>query len=351
MAEREQRRGDPIDAVAIVTPNNAHAAAACAFLRAGIHVICDKPLTTSRRDAEPVGGSPRRAVSASCGHPQLHRLSAGAAGPRDGHGGGAWRTAPGPGRVCPGLAPRRRSRKRGRSRPPGALTRAAPGLPAPSGTSARTSSTSSSSSRAIGLRSFPPSCTPSSRAAGSTTTRTCCCVSRVERKACSGAAKSPPVTRTICGFSRLWRGREPGVGARNAQCPHPCTASPAAADHPAQRGRCGRGVEICLAAACRASGRLSRRFRAALRRYRGTDPSQDRWPRAEPGRRPRAYGRRRLARCPLHRGRRGLSPRQLRMDCGLIRGNGHIRLIRERAAIHWMAIGSGAREWLRPPQS
>jgi predicted dehydrogenase len=52
MAEREQRRSDPIDAVAIVTPNNAHAAAACAFLRAGIHVICDKPLTISRRDAE-----------------------------------------------------------------------------------------------------------------------------------------------------------------------------------------------------------------------------------------------------------------------------------------------------------
>jgi predicted dehydrogenase len=35
-----------------VTPNHAHAPAARAFLKAGIHVICDKPLTTTRREAE-----------------------------------------------------------------------------------------------------------------------------------------------------------------------------------------------------------------------------------------------------------------------------------------------------------
>lgn len=52
MARREKRRKDGIDAVAIVTPNHAHAAAAKAFLKAGIHVICDKPLTTNRREAE-----------------------------------------------------------------------------------------------------------------------------------------------------------------------------------------------------------------------------------------------------------------------------------------------------------
>lgn len=52
MARREKRRRDGIDAVAIVTPNHAHAAAAKAFLKAGIHVICDKPLTTNRREAE-----------------------------------------------------------------------------------------------------------------------------------------------------------------------------------------------------------------------------------------------------------------------------------------------------------
>ncbi len=52
MARREGSRDDGIDAVAIVTPNHAHAPAAKAFLEAGIHVICDKPLTTTLAEAE-----------------------------------------------------------------------------------------------------------------------------------------------------------------------------------------------------------------------------------------------------------------------------------------------------------
>lgn len=52
MAQREAERQDGIDAVSIVTPNHAHAAAAEAFLKAGIHVICDKPLTTTREEAD-----------------------------------------------------------------------------------------------------------------------------------------------------------------------------------------------------------------------------------------------------------------------------------------------------------
>jgi predicted dehydrogenase len=52
MAQREAARDDGIDAVSIVTPNHAHAAAAEAFLKAGIHVICDKPLTTTRQEAD-----------------------------------------------------------------------------------------------------------------------------------------------------------------------------------------------------------------------------------------------------------------------------------------------------------
>lgn len=51
MAKREAKRADGIEAVAIVTPNHVHAAAATAFLKAGIHVICDKPLTTTLKDA------------------------------------------------------------------------------------------------------------------------------------------------------------------------------------------------------------------------------------------------------------------------------------------------------------
>ncbi len=51
MAARETAREDCIDVVAIVTPNHLHHPAAKAFLEAGIHVICDKPLTTSLADA------------------------------------------------------------------------------------------------------------------------------------------------------------------------------------------------------------------------------------------------------------------------------------------------------------
>jgi predicted dehydrogenase len=47
MVAGEKTRSDRIDAVAIVTPNFAHHAAAKAFLNAGFHVICDKPVTTS----------------------------------------------------------------------------------------------------------------------------------------------------------------------------------------------------------------------------------------------------------------------------------------------------------------
>ena len=51
MAKAEAGRDDGIDVVSIVTPNHVHFAAAAAFLEAGIHVICDKPMTTSLMDA------------------------------------------------------------------------------------------------------------------------------------------------------------------------------------------------------------------------------------------------------------------------------------------------------------
>lgn len=52
MAEAEAARGDGIEAVSIVTPNHVHYPAAKAFLERGIHVICDKPLTSTWEDAE-----------------------------------------------------------------------------------------------------------------------------------------------------------------------------------------------------------------------------------------------------------------------------------------------------------
>jgi len=51
MARAEAARADGIEAVSIVTPNHLHAAPAVAFLRAGIHVICDKPLAATPQQA------------------------------------------------------------------------------------------------------------------------------------------------------------------------------------------------------------------------------------------------------------------------------------------------------------
>lgn len=61
MAKAEAARDDGIDAVAIVTPNHMHAGPAIAFLNAGIHVICDKPLAATSDQAEAI----RAAVSGS----------------------------------------------------------------------------------------------------------------------------------------------------------------------------------------------------------------------------------------------------------------------------------------------
>lgn len=54
MAKAEAARPDGIDAVAIVTPNHMHAAPAIAFLKAGIHVICDKPLAATQEQADEI---------------------------------------------------------------------------------------------------------------------------------------------------------------------------------------------------------------------------------------------------------------------------------------------------------
>lgn len=52
MAIRESRLKNGIEAVSIVTPNHLHFPAAREFLKRGIHVICDKPLTSTLNDAK-----------------------------------------------------------------------------------------------------------------------------------------------------------------------------------------------------------------------------------------------------------------------------------------------------------
>jgi predicted dehydrogenase len=51
MARKEAQREDGVEVVSIVTPNSEHLGAALAFIESGVHVICDKPLTTTLQNA------------------------------------------------------------------------------------------------------------------------------------------------------------------------------------------------------------------------------------------------------------------------------------------------------------
>src|SRR5205814_3402305 len=91
MAASESKRPDGIEAVSIVTPNNLHYAPAKAFLEAGIHVICDKPLTTTLGDALDLAETVKRTgmvfglTHNYTGHPMVRQaremISAGELGP------------------------------------------------------------------------------------------------------------------------------------------------------------------------------------------------------------------------------------------------------------------------------
>ena len=52
MAKAEASREDGIEVVSIVTPNHMHAQPAIEFLKKGIHVICDKPMTATLDEAQ-----------------------------------------------------------------------------------------------------------------------------------------------------------------------------------------------------------------------------------------------------------------------------------------------------------
>lgn len=62
MLEGESKRdaSDRMEAVVIVTPNDAHAGPAAAALEAGFHVVCDKPLCTTIEDAAKLEGLARQ---------------------------------------------------------------------------------------------------------------------------------------------------------------------------------------------------------------------------------------------------------------------------------------------------
>ena len=60
MARDEASIADGIDFAIVATPNHLHAPVASAFLEAGIHVICDKPLADSLPHAEDIAGVLKR---------------------------------------------------------------------------------------------------------------------------------------------------------------------------------------------------------------------------------------------------------------------------------------------------
>lgn len=73
MARAEAARPDGIEAVAICTPNDSHAAVAIAFLEAGIDVILDKPMTARLADAEALAAAQKKTgVSLNMTYPFSH---------------------------------------------------------------------------------------------------------------------------------------------------------------------------------------------------------------------------------------------------------------------------------------
>ncbi len=86
MAREEAARPDGIEAVSIVTPNHVHAPVARAFLNAGIHVICDKPMTTTVAEARELVDLVERTGKIFClthnytGYPMIRQARAMVAG-------------------------------------------------------------------------------------------------------------------------------------------------------------------------------------------------------------------------------------------------------------------------------
>jgi predicted dehydrogenase len=91
MLAAEKQRADGIDAVAIATPNDSHAAYAGMTLAAGLDVICDKPLTNDLASARDLVAAVRRAGAVFClthnysGYPMVREaraaIAAGEIGP------------------------------------------------------------------------------------------------------------------------------------------------------------------------------------------------------------------------------------------------------------------------------
>ena len=63
MLTGEKDRKDRIDLVTVATPNSTHYATTKAFLDAGIHVLCEKPMTVTVEEAEDIAATAKRTGS------------------------------------------------------------------------------------------------------------------------------------------------------------------------------------------------------------------------------------------------------------------------------------------------
>jgi predicted dehydrogenase len=63
MLDGESQRQDRIDLVTVATPNSTHYAITKAFLEAGIHVLCEKPMTVTVEEAEDIAETAKRTGS------------------------------------------------------------------------------------------------------------------------------------------------------------------------------------------------------------------------------------------------------------------------------------------------
>ena len=68
MAQEEAKRPDGIDFVIVAVPNHLHYAVSTAFLEAGLHVVCDKPMTYDLEQAEELAAGDSMLFDANVPH-------------------------------------------------------------------------------------------------------------------------------------------------------------------------------------------------------------------------------------------------------------------------------------------
>ena len=204
MAKREKRRKDGIDVVAIVTPNHVHFAAAKAFLDRGIHVICDKPLTTTLKDARKLA---ELVEKSGCVFALTHNYTGYPDGPAGAPDGGRRRCWAGSGVVQAEYAQDWLTTKLEDTGQKQAEWRNDPARSGPAGCTGDIATHAMNLAAFItglGLESVSRRPHHLSCPAGrSTTTRTSCCASPAGPKGCCGRARLRPATRMRCGSASM----------------------------------------------------------------------------------------------------------------------------------------------------